>query len=264
MDKNEVGYSHDIALQQLLELYASDRQFVRDCYTFNTQPELAEVWQKWLNLGRKEGLIPSLMKYRDNYTRITREWRHNWQTIAATIPNNSKLEAEKLAEKWGLRCDWGCGFLLDSNAIVPFMFMLSPGPPNSYRRLTMEISVYDTADSIKQKLVGLKHRAKEFQQVVTQDLTDSDYRGFEKQPKKDISTQIKWLFWHITPPYLNAEEIVGRLENDVDQFYVQRCYQNMAKLLGIKLVKGWQKGRKRASQQPRAKLRRAEIEAKTW
>ena len=95
-----------------------------------------------------------------------------------------------------------------------------------------------------------------------------DYRGFGKHAKKDIATQVRWLFWHVTPPYLSAAEIATRLQNtkgdSVDQFYIQKCYQNMAKLLGIKLIKGWPKGRKRASQETRASLRRSEIEANIW
>ena len=178
-----------------------------------------------------------------------------------------------------MRCDWGCGFITsDIHALYQMKatltvkssegtfagemnlspFMLSPGPPNSEGRLTTTISVYDTDNSIKQKLVDLKTRAKRFREITKKNLDALDYRGFEKHVKKDIATQVQWLFWHITPPYLNATEIATRLQNtggDVDPFYIQRCYQNIAKLLGIKLIKGWPKGRKRDfSQDTRAEI----------
>jgi len=60
---------------------------------------------------------------------------------------------------------------------------------------------------------------------------------------------------------LNSQEIEVCEGNKVDRFYIQRCYQSTAKLLNIKLAKGWQKGRKRGQQQTRAKLRCDVIEA---
>ena len=106
----------------------------------------------------------------------------------------------------------------------------------------------EVAEAIRKGLNAAKKKASEV-----------DYRGLEKHTKKDIATQIQWLFRHITPPYLNAAEISIYFEKNnneiVDQFYIQRCYQKMAKLLGIKLNKGWQKGRKRAEQQTRGELR---------
>jgi len=285
----ELGYSCDIALEQLSELYASSSDFKRDCRNFNTQPELIQYRQKQLKKGRRgEPLVLGLIKNRDNYSRLTKEWRHDWKALLKAIPDDVKLEAEKVAEKWGFKCDWGCGFIVNSSiflyplkGVLTFgtpgtertvemnlsdPFVLSPGPPNSTAHLTTEISIYDNDDSIKQKLADLKKRAKTFREITQKNLGILDYRGFEKQSKKDIATQVQWLFWHITPPYLNATDIATRLQNTdgdfVDPFYIQRCYQNMAKLLGIKLIKGWPKGRRRASQQTRAELRESEIEAK--
>ena len=276
----EIGYSCDIALEQLLELYASSSEFKGDLHCMNTRLELIQYRRQQLLKGRrKEPLIPQLIKNGDNYSRLTKEWRHDWKVLLKNITDDVRLEVEKIAEKWGLRCDWGCGFIIsdihflkDIKATLTFgppgstltgelnlsEFMLSPGPPNSEGRLTTTISVYDTDDSIKQKLADLKTRAKRLREIKRRNLGALDYRGFEKHAKKDIATQVQWLFWHITPPYLNAAEIAIRLQNtggDVDPFYIQRCYQNMAKLLGIKLIKGWPKGRKRDfSQDTRAEI----------
>ena len=282
----ESGYSCDIALEQLLELYASSSEFKRNLHCMNTRPELIQYRRKQLIKGRrKEPLFVQLIKHRDNYTWLTKEWRHDWKVLLKNIPDDARMEAEKIAEKWGLRCNWGCGciistihFLNDIKATLTIKssdriltgemnlspFMLTPGPPNSTANLTTKISVSDTDDSIKQKLADLKKMAKRFQEITLKNYSALDYRGFEKHAKKDIATQVQWLFWHITPPYLNAAEIATRLQNtsgDVDPFYIQRCYQNMAKLLGIKLIKGWPKGRRRASQQTRAEMRGGEIEA---
>ena len=279
-NERETGYSCDIALEQLFGLYDSNSEFKRDLHDINIQPDLVQYRRKQLIKGRrKEPLIPQLIKNGNNYSRLTKEWRHNWKALLKIIPDDMRLEVEKMAEKWGLRCDWGCGFIISDIHILKGIkatltygppgstltgelnlseFMFSPGPPNSEGRLTTKISVYDTDNSIKQKLADLKTRAKRFREITRRNLGALDYRGFEKHVKKDIATQVQWLFWHITPPYLNATEIATRLQNtggDVDPFYIQRCYQNIAKLLGIKLIKGWPKGRKRDfSQDTRAEI----------
>lgn len=287
-NNREIGYSCDIALKQVVELYASSSEFKRDLHDINTQPELILYRQKQLRKGRRgEPLVVQLIKNRDNYTWLTKEWRHDWKALHKNISDDIIQEFKKIAEKWGLRCNWGCGFIIsnihylkDIRATLTIEssdgtftgemnlspFMLTPGPPNSTTHLTTEISVSDTDDSIKQKLADMKERAKIFRETTQKNLGALDYRGFEKHAKKDIATQVHWLFWHITPPYLNAAEIAMRLQNtdgdSIDPFYIQRCYQNMAKLLGIKLIKGWTKGRRRASQQTRAVVRENEIEAK--
>jgi len=280
-NEREIGYSCDIALKQLFGLYESNSEFERDLHYISVQPELIQHRQKQLKEGkRKEPLLLELIKNGNNYSRLTKEWRHNWKALLKIIPGDVRLEVEKIAEKWGLRCDWGCGFTISDIHFLKYIkatltlgppgstltgelnlseFAFFPGPPNSEGRLTTEISVYDTDDSIKQKLADLKTRAKRFREIKRRNLGALGYRGFEKHAKKDIATQVQWLFWHITPPYLNAVEIATRLQytggDFVDPFYIQRCYQNIAKLLGIKLIKGWPKGRKRDfSQDTRAEI----------
>lgn len=259
-NKRELGYSCDIALTKLLELYASREEYRRDYHAIRKM--LMPYLPPLSSQQRKDGLIPRLIEAGNVFRMWTEEWADDWQALLKLIPEGEKYEVEKVTEKWGLRCSWGCG-LINSLSASPFSyrfnFIVTPGPPNSTRHLTTEISIYDNADSIKQKLKDQKSKAKRFLETTQNNLSTLDYRGFEKHVKKDIATQVQWLFWHITPPYLNAVEIAGQFQNPdgglIDQFYIQRCYQNMAKLLGIKLIKGWPKGRKRDFSQDR----RAEI-----
>lgn len=289
MTNKKIGYSCDIALQELLGFYTSCDQFLADCQDLNSLPELVEYrLSKMKRLSRGEGLVISLVNYRDNYTRLSKEWQHDWEALCRPTMNNLISEVEKLADKWGLKCDWGRGFILDTaqvlyplksvlhppqldRALTAKMrlsnrFMVSPAPPSSSGHLTTEITIYDTEDSLKRKIAEFKKRAKKLRANWQKHLDALDFRGFEKQPKKDIATQVLWLFWHVTPPYLNAAEIAINIQisqgQDVDQFYIQRCYQKVAGILNIKLMKGWTKGRKRASQQTRSKLQEAELKAK--
>ncbi len=265
----ELGYSCEIALERLLGLYASSDSFKRDWETINTRVELTELYRLEQFINR-ESLIDMAFKNRDNFTRLTDEWRHDWEELVKVIADDARMDVERLAGKWGLRCDWGCGFIMFSPPFgYGWEFILSPEPPNSTADLTVEISVYDNNDSIKQKLKDQKKRAKEFPETTQKNLGALDYRGFEKHAKKDIATQVQWLFWHITPPYLNAVEITMRSQNTDEvycsnEYYIQRCYISMAKLLGISLSKGWTKGRARAKQDTRGRLRRDVIEAKMW
>ena len=57
-------------------------------------------------------IILGLIEDRNNYSRLTKEWRHDWQLLLKVIPSDVRVKAEEIAERWGLRCDWGCGFIL--------------------------------------------------------------------------------------------------------------------------------------------------------
>ncbi|MFC1919680.1 hypothetical protein ACFLWX_02685 [Chloroflexota bacterium] len=260
----EIGYSCDIAFEQLLRLYASCSEFKHDCHYINTKPEVIQYRRQQFKKGRRgDPVVLGLIKNRNNFLRITKEWRHNRRGLLKVIPDDVRIEAEKIAEKWGLRCNWGPGLIYSLEPhFYSFNFMLSPGPPNSIAHLTTEISIDDTDDSIKKKSLDIKKRFKTFKKITQGNLKAVDYRGFEKRATKDsISTQTQWLFWHITDPYLSAREI--SMIHDRDEFYIQRCYQLVAKLLGIKLVPGWTKGRKKPKHETRAEMRRSLIEAKT-
>ena len=266
-DEGELGYAGDIAIESLMILYASSDGFKRDQHNIDTRRELFQHRQEQLLSGRgSESYFKGSLEHRDNYSRFTRECREDWEATIKIIPRDLRLEVEKIAEKWGLRIDWGCGFIINFSPDF-HGFILSPGPPDSTVELKTKVDIYDDKESIKQKIENLETEASKFTENTRINLGALDYRGFEKQKKKDIATQVQWMFWHITPPYLNMTEIAVRIQNttgdSVDQFYIQRCYQNMAKLLGIKLIKGWPKGRRRALQQTRAELRESEIEAKT-
>jgi len=65
-----------------------------------------------------------------------------------------------------------------------------------------------------------------------------------KTNKKPIGRSVVWLFLHITPPYLSPQEI-SKHECTRDEFYISRCYQDLARLLHIKMKRGWQRGKKR-------------------
>ncbi len=262
----ELGYAHEIALWRLAEHYASSDGFKSDWEYLNAQLPVTYRLEQLIN---RPSLIDRAFDNKDNFTRLTDEWRHDWGDLVKAITDDARLDIERIAEKWGLRCDWGCGFIMFSPLLgYSWEFIMSPGPPNSMTNLSAEIDIYDTADSIKDKIADFKKKAKKSLDVRRENANAVNYRGFERHTKKDISTQVQWLFWHITPPYLNAAEIAARLQNtegdSVDQFYIQRRYQNMARLLGINLIKGWTKGRRRASQEARASLRRSEIEANVW
>ncbi|MFC1910776.1 hypothetical protein ACFLXC_05805 [Chloroflexota bacterium] len=196
------------------------------------------------------------------FSRYTKELRNDWEVAANIIPDDLRLEVEKIAGKWGLRCDWGCGFIINFSLDFDRGFILSSGPPDSTIEVTFKIDIYDDNDTIKQQFKDQYNRVITFLENTRDNLSDMDYRGFERQAKKEIAAQIQWLFWHITPPYLNADQIANELENTVDQYYIKRYYQNMAKLLGINLKGGWPKGRRRAKQHTRAGYFENEMEAK--
>jgi hypothetical protein len=257
----ELGYSRDIALERLMVLYGFSDSFNHDQHYIDTRPELSQYREDQIFNGR--GLEPyfkGLHKHRDNYSRFTNEWRDDWEAALKIIPDDLRLEDAKIAEKWGLRCDCGCGFIISFSPDFRG-FILSPGPPDRTVELKTKVDIYDDKKSIKQNIENLETEASKFIENTRNNLGALDYRGFEKQKKKDISTQVQWLFWHITPPYLSSAEIETILGTS-DRFYIQRCYQKMAKLLGIKLTRGWTKGRRRATQDTRAVMRINEIEAK--
>jgi len=261
----ELGYACDIALELLLNLYASNSDFTADWQYVDrlTEPLQTEMF---ISGGQPEPLFQAFLKYQTYYGRFCNEEQRRWKTFINIAPDNLRAKIEAFAEKWGLRCDWGCGFIISFSPDF-HGFILTPGPPDSTLELKTKVDIYNDKEEIKQKFKDLEEKAITFMENTRNNLSALDYRGFEKHQKKDLATQVQWLFWHITPPYLNDAEIAARLQNTtgdiVDPYYIQRCYQNMAKLLGIKLKKGWPKGRKRASQQTRAVLREREIEAKT-
>ena len=261
----ELGYSCEIALRYLMRLYASSDCFRRDWEYINTKAAIPDIYRLEQFLNR-ESLIDRAFKNRNDFSRLTEEWRHDWEELDKIIADDVKMEVAEIAEKWGLRCDWGCGFIMRPSLAYGNEFVLSPGSPNDMINLSTEVTIFDDIDSIKEKIAELRKEAKRFLKTAREHANSVDYRGFERHAKKALAPQVQWLFWHITPPYLSASEIAAPLQNterdSVDQFYIQRCYQKMARLLGIKLIKGWTKGRKRASQETRASLRRSEIEAK--
>jgi hypothetical protein len=252
-DWPERGYSHDLALRKLLELYASSKEYRSDLHSLGM--ELLPYRPSLKKMKRKDGLIPRLIKNKDSYTLLTKEWRCDWRNLIKRLPSTLRGEIETVAEKWGLKCTWGCGLItgIQSPRFYMTNFIVVPGPPQSRTYLKTEIDINDTRESIKHKAKDLERKASGFLERTRKNLNTLDYRGFESHKKKDIATQVQWLFWHITPPYLNSLEIATKLQESsgdfVDRFYVQRCYQNMAKLLGIRLTKGWPKGRKRDQQQ---------------
>lgn len=73
-NEREIGYSCDIALKRVVELYASNSEFKRDLHDINIQPDLIQYRRKQLLKGRrKEPLIPQLIKNKNHYTSLTKE-----------------------------------------------------------------------------------------------------------------------------------------------------------------------------------------------
>lgn len=264
----ELGYSCEIALRYLMRLYASSDCFKRDWEYINTKAALSEIYRLEQSLNR-ESLIDRAFNDRNNFSRLTEEWRHDWEELDKIIADDVKMKVAEIAEKWGLRCDWGCGFIMRPSLAYENEFVLSPGSPNDMVNLPTEVTIFDDTDSIKEKGAELGKEAKRFLKTAREHANSVDYRGFERHAKKPLAPQVQWLFWHITPPYLNAVEITMRSQNTDEvycsnEYYIQRCYISMAKLLGISLSKGWTKGRARAKQDTRGRLRRDVIEAKMW
>ncbi len=283
MRKMETGYACDIALEALVCLYDANRDFQRDRRkargiperprapmpaahdarvnedNIQTTPLMKKIREDgWGDLPEGESLIHQLARFGTAFGVVTHNWCETWEAYKRTMPSERWQLVEGVADKWGLRCDWGCGFILSTTAFKLRWdwgpgFILSANlfdplaitsvPRDVTKLLTMELRADDSTKSLNEKLRDLKALARYVQRQTRSDLRKIDYRGYESHPKKDIRTQVCWLFYHITPPYLSADEIAR--ESDVDQFYVARCYQKMAALLGIRLKKGWQKGRRR-------------------
>jgi len=264
----ELGYSCEIALRQLMGLYALSDCFKHDWEYINTKAALSEIYRLEQSLNR-ESLIDRAFNDRNNFSRLTEEWRHDWEELDKIIADDVKMKVAEIAEKWGPRCDWGCGFIMRPSLAYENEFVLSPGSPNDMVNLSTEVTIFDDIDSFKEKIAELSKETKIFFKTAREHANSVDYRGFERHAKKALAPQVQWLFWHITPPYLNAVEITMRSQNTDEvycsnEYYIQRCYISMAKLLGISLSKGWTKGRARAKQDTRGRLRRDVIEAKMW
>ncbi|MFC2021381.1 hypothetical protein ACFLU1_06355 [Chloroflexota bacterium] len=103
-NERKLGYSCEITLEQLLGLYASSSEFKNDEHYIVMQPELIHYRLKQLKRGRRgEPLVLGLMKYRDNYSRLTKKWGYDWKVLLKTIPDDVRLETERIAEKWALK-----------------------------------------------------------------------------------------------------------------------------------------------------------------
>ncbi|MFC1965442.1 hypothetical protein ACFLWI_00610 [Chloroflexota bacterium] len=112
--KVELGYSRDIALEQLIQLFLTNDGFLSD--TIELQAKL----YKYAPAIYLDALVhsidthsPSDQKHKDIYSFLAQKWSRTWQDYLRSIPSNFKLEIEILSQKWGLRCPWGCGFVTD-------------------------------------------------------------------------------------------------------------------------------------------------------
>ena len=249
--EREFGYSCDLALQNLMYLFASSATFKNDLHGVMMLPGISLYVKKRVYSGdRKDPMLESLINHKNSYAWLTGMWRKQWKMLNQNISPVEKMKVEEVAKKWGLKCNWGCGFIIgEQPSFYAYKFLLTPVPPVVTKRLSIDIGINDTKYSIDHKLIDLKTRAKKSRMASIKELEAFDFRCFGKDNKKDIGTQIQLLFWRITPPYFTAEEIAENVTysdgSRGSEYYIRDCYSDMAKLLGIKLVKGWTKGRKR-------------------
>jgi hypothetical protein len=129
-------------------------------------------------------------------------------------------------------------------------FNFIPIPQEASQKITVKIDVdvhaYDDNASIQKAITRVRKEAKAKLKNIRRDLEGMDFRGFSRGNKKDITTQVKWLYWHLTPPYFSEARISKAYYESVNIYveasYIERCYLAMAKLLGITLTKGRRRG----------------------
>lgn len=265
----EIGYPQDIALETLFNLYVNDKRLVKELDVIREEVKKSIGQSGVLQLILPHPL-PLIIK-KNLYSRLTTDWEHMWKAYVNVFPDSLKTDIEKISKKWGLNSTWGCGFIIflcfkrppseysteiSLAAMSPFHQM--PIPLESRQKITLEINPYDDNASIQKMISRVRKDAKAEQKNIRRNLEKMDFRGFSRGNKKDIAPQVRWLYWHFTPPYRSAYEISVALHNsgvEVDQFYIQRCYRAIAKMLGIKLTRGYQRGRKRDSDE-RTELRK--------
>jgi hypothetical protein len=223
------GYFKDIALWELLNLYRENTLFLRDIKQIPNHEILQFTFQ---DLHKKGSIFDMLTD------KLVEIW--------LDCPIDIKTNVEEIAFKWGLRSKWGCGLVL-SHCIQYYdsFFLVSPGPPNSETNISIPISIIDSKKDIREKITQGKHEVKEYQMKVQKHLDRIKYLGYSSHREPDLIKEVQWLFWHVTPPYLDSEEIAERA-GGYDNYYIERCYRNIAKVLGFEMKKGWQRGRRRS------------------
>jgi hypothetical protein len=105
-DRLELGHACDIVIERLMVFYSLSDGFKHDQHNIDSRPELFQYRQERLLSGRGSGsYFKGSLEHRDNYSRLTQEWRDDWKAAIEVIPDDLKLEIEAFAKKGGLRCD---------------------------------------------------------------------------------------------------------------------------------------------------------------
>ena len=231
---DDFDFELNIAIRLLLKLYCQNSQFLKEAR--GIQSQIRNQIRKESNEGQH------LIDKRGAFQILTTDFKSDWQKIEAILSVNQKLNVRVLVERWGLRCDWGCGFLLNANEMLASTFNLVMALS---RTPTKEIKYTITPFTTVKEIREFDNHLFEYRTQFKKNLKQSDFR-MGKTNQKPVGRSVIWLFSHITPPYLSPVEISDQDENGRDQFYIQTCYQDMAKLLHIELKRGWQKGKRRS------------------
>jgi hypothetical protein len=258
----ELGFSSDIALEKLLGMYAECEAFCSDLSAvpndFNRALELSiltrnSIEEVFLSHGKNK------------FTYLTARWAQNWHDTPAA----QKDPVERFTQKWGLTCDWGLGLIATEPWPQNWHWNFTSMPmPSTTIRLQVEVNPFTEPPGYIQRIANsVKAQIKQEWAKSRSDAVEAGFRGLESHTKKDIQSQVEWLFLHITPPYLSSEELALKTQNSEGLIfagvYIERCYQSIAKLLGIELKRGWHKGRRRSRDLDLRAQIRSELTAKT-
>ncbi|BAQ35235.1 hypothetical protein [Dehalococcoides sp. UCH007] len=239
------GFRNALALSSLVEFYYNSNTFKKDV------EQLARYLPNYRTAshGLTKADIKKIFLVNDDsdYFRITNQWVELWGKRKSQLSTIVIQKINEVTEKWGLRCFWGEGFVLTCaqaaksglwlGIILPTMLYKVPGKPVN---LTLAIDGLETNKDLKERISGL---AVEAERKRKQLRSYWDRIGYETSVQDNLAKAVSWLFMRVTPPYLSPGKIAE--EENSDYVHVQREYQKIAKLLGIKLTKGWIKGRKR-------------------
>jgi len=118
-----------------------------------------------------------------------------------------------------------------------------PSPEEFKADQSLHIDFFDNREGLKQKTKAL------LQKVTDDHRSWRDHarsEGFSLFIDDNFPWKVRWLFVRLTPPYPSFDEIAMADEKcPCDPETMRRGYQKIAKMLEIKIERGWPKGRQR-------------------
>ncbi|MFC1945066.1 hypothetical protein ACFLX5_06325 [Chloroflexota bacterium] len=250
-EEGDFGFKRTRALIRLVNLYTGDSRFTREVARLRSNVRSIQT----VNLKRSPGdLGRDIFTFEGDAGSYTiSKWSQLWEHYQSTAPECDEKEVMGLADNWGLSsCKWGPGFIIDvANKTYPsmlrhFEFLPTPANYNGHPFL-LPVNHFLTRRKLDDAVKSLAARA----EIQRQEMRESLEDGYHTNDMGDLFRwKIYWLYLHITPNYLSPDEISqvmceAKVNYGNNEYAVGEGYRAIAKLLNVKLRRGWHKGRRR-------------------